>query len=235
VDDGQLHELAERFDVEGHLRALLRGDALAGLLGQLEGFGELGREGVPGVGEPPVRIGLEHDLLGIGDRHAEQIPAHGRAGLPVGLKRGAPEVALGEGRVGERLPESFGRRSDVGRVDERRLVHAGVLQCSFQVGERVDAVALVGRDPALADLVDGCRVQEVELLPPAANGGDEIGRLEDGEVLADRLPGHVEPGAELAQGLSVADVQAVEQLPATRVGKRLEHLVHPRIRSHLAT
>jgi hypothetical protein len=74
----------------------------------------------------------------------------------------------------------------------------------------------------------------VELHPPAANGGDEIGCFEKGQVFAHRLPGHVEPGAELAQGLSVPRIQAVEQLPATRVGKRLEHCVHLRICSHLA-
>ena len=45
-------------------------------------------------------------------------------------------------------------------------------------------------------------------------------------MLADRLPGHVEPRAELAQGLAVAGVEAVEQQAAVRVGERPEHLVH---------
>ena len=74
----------------------------------------------------------------------------------------------------------------------------------LEVSEGVHAVTVVRRDPALGDLVDGCRVEVVELLPPAANGRDEVGRLEHREVLAHRLPGHVQPGAELAQGLAVA-------------------------------
>ena len=32
--------------------------------------GQLGREGVPRVRQPAVGVGLEHDLLGVGDRHA---------------------------------------------------------------------------------------------------------------------------------------------------------------------
>jgi hypothetical protein len=53
-------------------------------------------------------------------------------------------------------------------------------------------------------------------------------------MLADRLPGHVESGAEFAKRLAVPAVQAVEQLPTTRVGKGSEDLVHLRMGSHLA-
>jgi hypothetical protein len=49
----------------------------------------------------------------------------------------------------------------------------------FQIGERVDPVTLVAGDPALADLISGCRVEEVELLPPAADDGDQVDRLEN--------------------------------------------------------
>jgi hypothetical protein len=78
-------------------------------------------------------------------------------------------------------------------MDERRLIHGGLLlQCSFQVGERFSAVTLVERDPALADLADRGCVQVVVLLPAAAEGGHEVRRLENGQVLAHRLSGHVE-------------------------------------------
>ena len=48
-------------------------------------------------------------------------------------------------------------------------------------------------------------------------------------MLADRLPGHVEPGAQLGQGLTVAAVQVVEETSPARVGQRPEHLVHARV------
>src|SRR6185312_2349926 len=121
------------------------------------------------------------------------------------------------------------------RVDERRLVHwGGLLECAFQVGQGVDATAVVLPDPALPDLVDGRRVQVVQLLPAAAERRDEVRGLEHGEVLADGLPGHVELRAELAQGLAVAGVQAVQQPPAAGIGERPERVVHVRICSHLA-
>ena len=129
----------------------------------------------------------------------------------------------------------LGRRLDVRRVDERGLVHGGVLQCSLEIGERVDAVPLVAGDPALGDLVDGRRVEVVQLLPPAAYGRDEVGRLQHREVLAHRLARHVQPRAQLAQGLAVALVETVEQDPPARVSERPEHVVvGVHIGSHLA-
>ena len=82
----------------------------------------------------------------------------------------------------------------------------------------------------------GAGVEVVELLPAAADGRDEVGRLEDREVLAHRLAGHVQPCAELAERLAVPFVQAVEQEPPARVGQRPEDLVHllSPICSHLA-
>jgi hypothetical protein len=46
--------------------------------------------------------------------------------------------------------------------------------------------------------------------------------LEDGEMLADRLAGHVRLGAEFAQGLAVARVQPIEQEPPARVASALK-------------
>jgi hypothetical protein len=100
----------------------------------------------------------------------------------------------------------------------------------------MDAIAVVPRDPALGDVVEGRGVEVVELLPAATHGCHEVGRLEDGEMLAYRLPGHVESRAELAQRLAVPLVEAVQQQPPARVGQCPEGVVHAvvLIGSHLA-
>ena len=77
-------------------------------------------------------------------------------------------------------------------------------------------------NPALGDLVDRCGVQVVELLATPSDGRHEVGRLEDRQVLADRLAGHVQAFGEFPEALSVAGVQAIQQLAATRVGQCLE-------------
>jgi hypothetical protein len=52
------------------------------------------------------------------------------------------------------------------------------------------------------------------------------GPFEPREVLAHRLARQSQVCAELAQGLAVVRVQPVQQLPAARIGKRLEHRIH---------
>jgi hypothetical protein len=74
--------------------------------------------------------------------------------------------------------------------------------------------------------VDRHGVEEVELLAPLPLGADQVGGLQDGEVLAHRLAGHREPGAQLPQRLAVALVEPVEQPAPVGVGQRFEHLVH---------
>src|SRR5262249_13406678 len=68
-------------------------------------------------------------------------------------------------------------------------------------------------------------VDEMQLLAAAPHGGDEVGRLQDADVLGGGLPGHVEVGRELAQRLPVPLAQEIQQLPAARGAERLEHLV----------
>jgi hypothetical protein len=89
-------------------------------------------------------------------------------------------------------------------------------------------------DPAVGDRVDRHRVEVVQLLPAVPDGGDEVGPLQHREVLADRLPGHVEARAQLVQPLPVPGVEAVEEPPTAGVGQRLEDLVHPRPVVHAA-
>jgi hypothetical protein len=58
---------------------------------------------------------------------------------------------------------------------------------------------LVFRDPALGDLVNRHRVQEVQLLSTPAGRRNEVGLFEAFEVLRDGLPRHVEVSAEIRQ------------------------------------
>ncbi len=69
------------------------------------------------------------------------------------------------------------------------------------------------------------------LLTASPQSHDEIRRFEQLEVLRHGLTSHVQVFAELAQRLPVVRLQAIEQLPAARVGERLEHLVHVRVHS----
>ena len=75
----------------------------------------------------------------------------------------------------------------------------------------------------------------MELLAPPPHSGYELSGLEHGEVLGDRLAGHVHVRAKLAQRLTVAGVEAVQQPPAAGIGQRPEHVVDFRwIGSHKA-
>ncbi len=51
-----------------------------------------------------------------------------------------------------------------------------------------------------------------------------MGGLQDGQMLAHRLTGHVEADAQLAQVLAIAGVQPIEEQAPARVGQCLEHL-----------
>src|SRR5260221_5649288 len=64
------------------------------------------------------------------------------------------------------------------------------------------------------------------LLAATLQRGDEIGALEDPQVLRDRLPGHAHLLAELAERLAAARVEPVEQFPPAGVRERLEDFVH---------
>src|SRR5262245_49389665 len=92
-------------------------------------------------------------------------------------------------------------------------------------------MALVFADPPLRDLVDRHRIEIVQLLAAAPDGGDEVRPLENGEMLAHGLPRHRrsglgEPLAKLVQGLTVPRVESIEKFPAAAVGQRPEHLIH---------
>src|SRR5262249_42888213 len=109
-------------------------------------------------------------------------------------------------------------------------------EVAFEVGERLEAPALVLADPALGDLVDRDGVQEVQLLAAAPQDGDEIRVFQNFQVLRDGLPGHVEMLRELSERLAVVGMELVQQEPAAGIGGRLERLVEVSCHgSHYAT
>ncbi len=84
---------------------------------------------------------------------------------------------------------------------------------------------VVAVDPLAGDVADRRGVEIVQLLPAPPYGGDQIRGFQDRQVLADGLPGQTLPGAQLAQGLPGAVVEAVQQAPSARVSQRPEDLV----------
>jgi hypothetical protein len=99
------------------------------------------------------------------------------------------------------------------------LIFSGwwVFERTFEIGEGAEGDALVLVDPAVGDLVNGDGIEEVELVASAAAGGDEVCLLEDAEMLCDGLTGHVNSFAELAEGLSVAGEEPVEEQAAAGI------------------
>ena len=66
----------------------------------------------------------------------------------------------------------------------------------------------------------------MKLLPAPPVDGDEIGGLENGEMLGHRLTGHRHAGRHLPQRLAAGSKQTVEQRAATLIGKGAENLFH---------
>jgi hypothetical protein len=66
----------------------------------------------------------------------------------------------------------------------------------------------------------------MQLLAPAPDGGDEIRRLQQGQMLGDCLPLHVEKSTQLSQRLPVVLVQLIEQLSTAFISQRFEYCIH---------
>ena len=65
----------------------------------------------------------------------------------------------------------------------------------------------------------------MQLLPAVAFPGDQIGLPENGQMLRDRLPGHVQPPAQLVKRLTIPPVQPIEKLPPARIGQSAKHSI----------
>jgi hypothetical protein len=66
----------------------------------------------------------------------------------------------------------------------------------------------------------------MQLFMPAPLRDDELCLFENGKMLRHRLPRHVEAFAQLAQGLFIPGMDAVQQLPPDRIGQNAEHRNH---------
>ncbi len=101
-----------------------------------------------------------------------------------------------------------------------------VLQRLFQIEQRLQARALVFGDPACADLMDGRRVEVVQLFASAFHGRDQVGVLQNAQVLRYSLACHAPAFAKLAQGLPVLREKRVEQGAAALVSQSAENAVN---------
>src|SRR5262245_2718156 len=100
------------------------------------------------------------------------------------------------------------------------------LQSLLELAQRLQPVTLVFPDPTLGDLMNRDGIEVVQLLAAALDGRDQIGALQNPQMLADRLPRHGKPRTQLVQGLTVLRVEPIEKLAAARVGQRPEHVIH---------
>jgi len=107
----------------------------------------------------------------------------------------------------------------------RDMTLALLLQISLQLTQYVEARTFVLPDPPLCNLVDRDRIQIVQLVPALPAGDDQAGLLKQSKMLGDRLPRHLQPRAQLVQGLAVLHKQRVQQMPATPVCQRTEDCI----------
>ena len=97
-----------------------------------------------------------------------------------------------------------------------------VLRSAEEVGG-ADRVAV---QPPVVDAADGNGIEVVVALPSDLAARDQVGPLEDAEVLHDAEPRHRrQRRLQLSQRLAITLEEPVEQRPATGIGQRAEHLV----------
>src|SRR5581483_4291368 len=99
---------------------------------------------------------------------------------------------------------------------------SSLFEAVFEVAQGLEARPLELVDPAVVDLLERHRVEEVQLLAAAPLHGHQVRGFEDRQVLGDALAGDLEMPAQLAERLPVVGVQPVEQLAPSRVGEGLE-------------
>jgi hypothetical protein len=95
----------------------------------------------------------------------------------------------------------------------------------LEIVECLDAGLLEFSDPAHIDFVDGDGVEIVQFLAASFRRGDQIGLLQQIEMLGHRLTAHVMALAEFRERLAVLPAQPVEQLTPAGIGKGFEHFV----------
>ena len=78
----------------------------------------------------------------------------------------------------------------------------------------------------MLNLMQRNRIQVVQLAPPVPDGADEIGRLEHRQMLAHRLPRHLQVLAQLSEGLAVVLSKPIQQQSTARIRECPEDPVH---------
>ena len=95
-------------------------------------------------------------------------------------------------------------------------------EAGFQLAQRLEAMTFIFAEPAFGEFVQGCGIEVMQFFAPAPDRGDQIRRLEQGQMFGHRLAGHVEMPAQCANVLPVIRQQLIEQLPAAFIGQRFE-------------
>ena len=95
------------------------------------------------------------------------------------------------------------------------------LQPSLELRERPQLMALELADPAFIHLLDGDRVEVMQLVTSTPNCRQQIAGLQQQQVLRHRLARHVQMLAEFPESLAIALMQQIQQAPAVRIGERL--------------
>ena len=68
----------------------------------------------------------------------------------------------------------------------------------------------------------------MELFAPVPNGGNEVRRFEDDQMIGDGLARHIKIFAQVTERAPVLFVENIEQLATAGIGQRFEHSVHTR-------
>ena len=209
MGDRQPARVADRLDLPRHARGG-------------HGPGLVAPQHVHGLDEASRRVDLE--VLALGERAFGAGMDEGvrRARRPVGLGAHAEVVLLPDRRVGDRLPQPFGRRADVDLEDFLHRVLQFISEADQAGRPRFGVLA----HPSVVDEANRDRVEEVQLLAPTAPAHDQARFFQQAQVLRHRDPGHVVRGRERDQGLAVLREELVEQGSPGGVAECLERRVH---------
>ncbi len=95
----------------------------------------------------------------------------------------------------------------------------------FQIRKRLEVRLFELGNPALVDLLQRYRIEEVQLFAAAPPGGDQVCRLQQLEVLRHALPRHIQVFAKLVEVAPVVRVQQVQELASAGISQGLEQRV----------
>jgi uncharacterized protein len=95
----------------------------------------------------------------------------------------------------------------------------------FQIGQRLETPLFKFRNPAVVDLLQRHRVEEVQLFTAATHRRHQVRSFQKVHVLGDSLAGHIKVFAQFVLRATVMRVQQVEELAPARIGQCLEQQI----------